>query len=188
MNIAIFASGSGSNAENIIKYFNNSEKITVKLIISNKSDAYVLERAQKFNIESLYLKKEELGDQNTMLNILSSNKIDMIVLAGYLKLIPEFLINAFPNTIINIHPALLPKYGGKGMYGMNVHKAVVENKEKETGITIHYVNAKYDDGNIIAQFKCALDINDSAEDVADKIHILEMGNFPKVIETIAKEI
>jgi len=188
MNIAVLASGSGSNAENIIKYFKNSEKITVKLIISNKSDAYVLERAKNLNVKSIFLNKDELANQNTMLNLLSDHKIDLIVLAGYLKLIPEFLIDAFPNRIINIHPALLPKYGGKGMYGMNVHKAVVENKETETGISIHYVNAKYDDGNIIAQFNCKLDKNDTAEDVAAKIHILEMENFPKVIETISKEI
>ena len=186
MNVAIFASGSGSNAENIFKYFENIDSINIKFILSNKKDAYVLERAKKLNVKGLYFSKDKLSDSSSMLTFLNTNKIDLIVLAGYLKLIPEFLIESYPNKIINIHPALLPKYGGKGMYGMNVHKAVVENKEPETGITIHYVNAKYDEGQIIAQYKCAVEKNDSPEDIATKIHELEMEYFPKVIERLLK--
>jgi len=188
MNIAIFASGSGTNAENISKYFKNSNSINVKFILSNKKDAFVLTRAENLGIQPVYMNKEQLNNENAMLSLLSDYKIDLIVLAGYLKLIPEFLINAFPNKIINIHPALLPKYGGKGMYGMNVHKAVVENKENETGITVHYVNAKYDEGNIISQFKCSVASTDTADDVAAKIHILEMENFPKVIEKLVQSL
>ena len=184
MNIAIFASGSGTNAENISKYFSKSTNINVKLILTNKKDAFVLQRAENLNIKSAFLNKEQLSDSTTLIKLLDENKIEFIVLAGYLKLIPEFLIEAFPNKIINIHPALLPKFGGKGMYGMNVHRSVVENNETETGITVHYVHAKYDDGNIISQFKCLIEKTDSAEDVAAKIHILEMENFPKTIEKI----
>jgi len=184
MNIAIFASGSGTNAENIIKYFQNSSSIKVKLILSNKKDAYVLERARKLNTESIFLKKEDLDNPEILLSLLKLHRIDWIVLAGYLKLIPSFLIKAFPNKIINIHPALLPKFGGKGMYGMHVHEAVVENKERKTGITVHYVNENYDEGNIIAQAECLVDENDTAQDVADKIHILEMNHFPAIIDKL----
>ena len=184
MNIAIFASGSGTNAENIIKYFSNSKTHSISFVLSNKKDAFVLERAKKLNVEAVFLSKSQLDDKEFMLSLLKKNNIDLIVLAGYLKLIPEFLIDAYPNKIINIHPALLPKYGGKGMYGMNVHKAVVENKEIETGITIHYVNAKYDDGQIVTQFRCSLTKSDTPDDVADKIHHLEMNNFPQIIEQI----
>ena len=187
MNIAIFASGSGSNAENISKYFSHSTKHKVAFILSNKKDAYALERAKNLNILPIYFSKEELTDKKIMLDLLQKHKIDFIVLAGYLKLIPEFLIDTYPNRIINIHPALLPKFGGKGMYGMHVHKAVVEKKETETGITIHFVNAKYDEGQIIAQFKCKLETNDTPEDVANKIHKLEMDNFPKVIERVLND-
>lgn len=188
MNIAIFASGSGTNAENISKYFQKSASIKVKLVISNKSDAYVLQRARNLNIDSLYMNKEELADKNHLIEVLRNYEIDLIVLAGYLKLIPKFLIEAFPNRIINIHPALLPKFGGKGMYGMHVHRAVVENRETETGITVHYVNDKYDEGNVIAQYKCSVDKTDTPEDVADKIHILEMENFPKAIKNLIEII
>lgn len=184
MNILILASGSGTNAENIIKYFENSNTHKISCVLSNKKDAYVLERANKLGVKSQFFSKEQLINKEFMLSFLKSNKIDLIVLAGYLKLIPEFLINAYPNKIINIHPALLPKYGGKGMYGMNVHKAVVENNEQETGITVHFVNEKYDEGHILAQFKCSLNVSDSPDDVARKIHKLEMDNFPSVIETL----
>lgn len=184
MNIAIFASGSGSNAENIAKYFQNSDSNNISLIISNKPEAYVLERAKLLGIDALYMNKEKLNQESSMMAVLKFYKIEFIVLAGYLKLIPEFLIDNYPNRIINIHPALLPKFGGKGMYGMRVHEAVVESKEKETGITIHYVNSKYDEGNTIAQHKCVVLPTDTAQDVADKIHILEMENFPKVIEEL----
>lgn len=184
MNIAIFASGSGSNAENIAKYFQNSDSNNISLIISNKPEAYVLERAKLLGIDALYMNKEKLNQESSMMAVLKFYKIEFIVLAGYLKLIPEFLIDNYPNKIINIHPALLPKFGGKGMYGMRVHETVVESKETETGITIHYVNSKYDEGNTIAQHKCVVLPTDTAQDVADKIHILEMDNFPKVIEEL----
>lgn len=186
MKIAILASGSGSNAENIINYFKNNPSVEVKLIISNSKEAYVLERGRRLSVKSIYLNKEQLNSSDFLLELLKENEVDLIVLAGYLKLIPEFLINAFPQKIINIHPALLPKYGGKGMYGMNVHKAVVLNKEEETGITVHYVNSKYDEGQVIAQFKCELVPTDTAENVAEKIHELEMFNFPRVIEQLNK--
>ena len=184
MNIAIFASGSGTNAENIINYFSNSETHNISFVLSNKKDAFVLERANKHGVKSIFLTKSELGDKEFMLTLLKKNNVDLIVLAGYLKLIPEFLVEKYVDKIVNIHPALLPKYGGKGMYGMNVHKAVVENNELETGITVHYVNAKYDDGQIIAQFKCSLTKSDTPDDVAEKIHHLEMDNFPQVIDNI----
>lgn len=183
-NIAIFASGSGSNAENISLYFKDSKVLKISVIVSNIEDAMVLNRAEKLNIAAQYLTKDELKDGLFMANFLKYYKIDFIVLAGYLKLIPSFLIDAYPNRIINIHPALLPKYGGKGMYGHHVHEAVVANKEQETGITIHYVNEQYDEGQIIFQAKCPVEPNDTAEDVAAKIHELEMANFPKVIENL----
>ncbi len=183
-NIAILASGSGSNAENIIQYFEGHQNIKVSLIITNKKDAYVRTRAERLKTDCFYFTKEELNNSSFILEFLRSKQIDSIVLAGYLLLIPEFLIEAFPNKIINIHPALLPKYGGKGMYGDNVHKAVVENGEKESGITIHYVNSQYDEGEIIFQARCEVEEKDQASDVADKIHILEMEHFPKVIEEL----
>lgn len=185
-NIAIFASGSGSNAENISKFFENTEGVKVKFILSNKADAFVLERAKRLGIKAIYMNTKELNNSELMLDLLKQHHIDLIVLAGYLKLIPKFLIEAYPNKIINIHPALLPKYGGKGMYGMHVHEAVVAQNETETGITIHYVNENYDEGNIIAQFKCSVEPNDTPEDVATKIHRLEMENFPKVIESLVQ--
>ncbi len=187
MNIAIFASGSGSNAENIINYFKSSDQINISLVISSSKNAFVLERASRLKVKNMFLTRDLLNSQEDLLNVLNQNHIDFIVLAGYLKLIPTFLLAAFPQKIINIHPALLPKYGGKGMYGMNVHRAVVDNGEKETGITIHYVNENYDEGNIIFQAKCTVDINDTPDDVAVKIHILEMENFPKIIEQIIKK-
>ncbi len=146
-NIAIFASGSGTNAENIIKYFANDEIVNIALIISNKKDAFVHERVKSYGIESVTFSKNDFETTDKVLDILKEREIDFIVLAGFLLKVPENLINAYPDGIINIHPALLPKYGGKGgMYGDNVHKAVVENGEKESGITIHYVNENYDEG------------------------------------------
>jgi phosphoribosylglycinamide formyltransferase-1 len=184
--IAIFASGSGSNAENIMSFAKQSDFFEVALIISNKRDAFVLERAQKFDVKALFLEKNQLENAEFLLNLLNKMQINTIVLAGYLKLIPSFLIDAYPNRIINIHPALLPKYGGKGMYGHHVHEAVVANQETETGISIHYVNEKYDEGQIIFQATCKVDSNDTADDVASKIHELEMDNFPSVIENLFK--
>jgi len=185
LRIVIFASGSGTNAENIIKHFKNSPLATVSWVISNNAEAGVLERAKKLGVPSkIYNRKEMLTE--SFLDFLKK-EADFIVLAGFLLKVPEAIIKAFPNGIINIHPALLPKYGGKGMYGMNVHEAVVANNEPVTGITIHYVNEHYDEGAIIFQKSVALTKSDNAAEVAAKIHVLEQENFPHVIQQILKE-
>ncbi|AWG21025.1 phosphoribosylglycinamide formyltransferase [Flavobacterium faecale] len=178
--IVIFASGSGSNAENIIKYFNSNEKAEVVGVFTNNPKAGVIERVKKLHIDALVFSKEELFE-GKILSSLRDLQPDLIVLAGFLLKFPESIIAEFPNNVINVHPALLPKFGGKGMYGMNVHRAVVENKETESGITIHYVNENYDEGAIIFQKSFAINSSDTAEDVADKIHDLEFNNFPVVI-------
>lgn len=182
--IAIFASGSGSNAENIIRYFKNSDKFLFPIIISNKLDAFVHERAKKLGIPSVTFSREDFNQPEKILKLLDFYNIDFIVLAGFLLKISPDIIRAFPNKIINIHPALLPKYGGKGMYGHHVHEAVKLSGEKESGITIHFVNENYDEGNIISQVKCTIDENDSPDDIATKVHALEYEFFPKVIEEI----
>ena len=183
-NIAIFASGNGSNAESLTKYFNNGNTANVKLIVCNNKNALVLERAKNLNIEALIMPKEHLCSENPveLLEILESRKIDYIILAGYLLKIPLALVNKYTHKIINIHPALLPKYGGKGMYGMNIHKAVVEAKEKETGITIHIIDEIYDNGEVIFQTSCSVEPDDTPEIVAKKISLLEQTYFPKVVE------
>ncbi len=181
-NIAILASGSGTNAENIINYFKNHHKIKIKLVLSNNKNAYVLERAKKSNVETLVFNKDTFYKSDEIIKNIKNKDIGYIVLAGFLWLIPEHFIHAFKNRIINIHPALLPKYGGKGMYGMNVHKAVIANNEKQSGISIHYVNEHYDEGNIIFQATCPVSPNDTPESLAKKIHELEYEHFPKVIE------
>lgn len=186
-NIAIFASGSGTNAENIIKHFKTSKKAKIVLVLSNKKDAYVLERAKRLGINTFVFNRNDFYNSDVVVNKLISNKIDFIVLAGFLWLVPENLINKFEWKIINIHPALLPKYGGKGMYGERVHKAVVENHETESGITIHYVNHLYDSGDIIFQAKCEVKPEDTPEMVASKVHALEYEYFPKVIEELVSE-
>lgn len=182
--IAIFASGSGTNAENIARYFQEHKYIKVQLILTNKKDAYVISRTEKLGLDCIIFSKDDLYHTNKIKDILVENKIDLIVLAGFLILIPEHLIKAFPDRIINIHPALLPKYGGKGMYGMKVHETVKANNEKETGITIHYVNKKYDEGAIIHQSKCKIEEGDTPEDIAAKVHKLEYQEYPKVIEQL----
>ena len=180
--IAIFASGSGSNAENIVQYFKNSELLNIECIYSNKNDAFVLERAKKYNIPTTVFTREDFYQTDKILESLKSYNVEFVVLAGFLWLIPLNLIEHF--TIVNIHPALLPKYGGKGMYGSRVHEAVVANGETESGITIHYVNEKYDDGQVIFQAKCEVLKEDTADDVAAKVHALEYEHFPKVIEQL----
>ena len=185
--IVIFASGSGTNAENIIKFFNHTKTAKVTKVLSNNEHAKVFERCKRLNISCLHFTKEDFYTSENILNILKE-EADYIILAGFLRKIPQNIIDAFPNKIINIHPALLPKYGGKGMYGMNVHKAVAENRETETGITIHYVNANYDEGAIIFQAKTALNEDDSPEKIAEKIHILEQRYFPRVIEEVILSI
>ena len=181
--IVIFASGSGTNAENISRFFQQVNHASVVHILTNNKNAKVLERSKKLNINTLIFDKVDFLDENKMLKFLKK-EADFIVLAGFLWKIPRHIIKAFPNKIINIHPALLPKYGGKGMYGMNVHKAVVDNKETETGITIHYVNDNYDEGAIIFQAKTPVLPSDSPNDVAKKIHLLEQKYFSKVIEEL----
>lgn len=180
-NIAIFASGSGSNAENIINYLNNDKEININLIITNNKNAFVIERAKKLGVDWEIINKNDFKSSEFVLKTLKEYDINFIVLAGFLLLIPEYLITNFKDKIINIHPALLPNYGGKGMYGMNVHNSVIENNEKESGITIHYVNEKYDEGNTIFQAKCKIDENDTPESLAEKIHVLEYEHFPKII-------
>ena len=184
--IVIFASGSGTNAENIVLYFNKIEVAKVIYIFSNNTNAKVLERAKNLNIPSEVFSKEDFnGDK--VLQKLNKLQPDLIILAGFLLKFPQNCVAAFPNKIINIHPALLPKYGGKGMYGMNVHRAVVENKEHETGITIHYVNENYDEGNIIFQKNVPLSGNETPEDVAAKVYELEQKWFPQVIEKLIRQ-
>lgn len=182
--IAIFASGSGTNAENIALHFKKHPEICVEMILSNRKNAYVLERAKKLNIPTVVFSKEELYNTNNIKDLLLNKNIDLIVLAGFLLLIPRHVIEAFPNRIINIHPALLPKYGGKGMYGDRVHQKILENGEKESGITIHYVNENYDEGQIIHQAKFPIEKGDTIENIAQKAHELEYRDYPKVIENL----
>lgn len=186
--IAIFASGSGSNAERIVEYFAENQDISVELFLTNNSQAGIVERGKRLGIPTLIFDKKSFTKTDKIVNILQSQKIDLVVLAGFLWLIPENLIKAFPNKIINIHPALLPKYGGKGMWGHFVHEAVVASREKESGITIHYVNEHYDEGESIFQAKCNIDKNDSPEDVQRKVQVLEHQYFPVIIEDVLKKI
>ncbi len=182
--IVIFASGNGTNAENLIRFFHNRENASVIQVLTNNPYAKVLERCKKLNISALSFNKITFTQTNDVLNLLKATKPDLIVLAGFLWKFPENILKEFQNKVINIHPALLPKYGGKGMYGMHVHKAVVNNNESETGITIHYVNEHYDGGAIIFQAKCDVNASDTTEDVANKIHELEMEHFPEVVEKL----
>lgn len=182
--IAIFASGSGSNAENIINFFKKSTVGKVKIIFCNVANAYVITRAANLNTPCITFSHSDLYNSNNLINKLLADKIDLIVLAGFLWLIPENILKLYENRIINIHPALLPRYGGKGMYGDNVHKAVIDDGAKESGITVHYVNGKYDDGDIIFQAKCEVTADDTPETLAQKVHALEYKYFPKVIESI----
>jgi phosphoribosylglycinamide formyltransferase 1 len=181
--IAILASGSGSNAEEIMKYFHHSKKGKIVLIGSNKKDAFVLERAKKFGVPTFTFNRTEL-EAGALTKKLREEGIEYVVLAGFLLKIPDQLIQAFPNKIINIHPALLPKYGGKGMYGMKVHEAVKDAGDKETGITIHLVNEHYDEGKIIFQAAVSIDPEEGPEQIAQKVHQLEYKYFPNVIESL----
>ena len=186
--IAIFASGSGSNAENIIQYFAQKPQFCVKSVFCNVPDAYVLERAKKYRIPSFVFNREEFRNPDKVFRQLQEQEIDFIVLAGFLWLMPSFITAAWPNKIVNIHPALLPAYGGKGMYGHHVHEAVIAAGEKESGITIHYVNDHYDQGAIIFQAKCPVLPTDSPDDLAARVHELEYRYFPQIIaETILKQ-
>ncbi len=182
-NIIIFASGSGSNAETIINHFKSNNLVKIAAVFTNKTDAGVIERAKKHGIPSKTFSKNEFQQAEFLHEILHYNP-DLIVLAGFLLKVPEYLISAFPSKIINIHPALLPNYGGKGMYGINVHKAVFENKEKFSGMTIHFVNEHYDEGNIIFQENIEITDCASPEEIAQKVLSLEHKNYPVVIEKL----
>lgn len=184
--IVVFASGSGTNAENIIKYFTEKRTATVNMVFTNNPLAKVLDKAESHGVKSAVFSKQELIE-GKILQEINQIEPDLIVLAGFLLKFPDTIVAAYPNKIINIHPALLPKYGGKGMYGMNVHKAIVENKEKETGITIHYVNEHYDEGGVIFQKKIPLNGGETPDEVAAKIHELEQECFPMVIDQLLKE-
>jgi phosphoribosylglycinamide formyltransferase-1 len=186
IHIAIFASGAGSNAKKIIEHFNDSNNIRVSLIVCNKPGAGVMEIAESKNIPVLIIKKDRFFFEDAYLPELKKYKIDFIVLAGFLWKIPLALIETYPDKIINIHPALLPKYGGKNMYGNYVHEAVINSGDKETGITIHYVDEEYDNGKIIFQEKCSIDENETSETLANKVHALEHKNYPQIIENVIK--
>lgn len=181
-NIAIFASGSGTNAENIIKHFLGSKIAKVRIVLCNKQDAFVLKRAEKYGIPTFVFSKEDLISTPKIIDILDDNEIDVIVLAGFLLLMPSNIVDKYRGKILNIHPALLPSYGGKGMYGDNVHKSVIASSEAVSGITIHHVNEQFDSGDIIFQAKTQIDSNDTFDTLAQKIHLLEQKYFPSVIE------
>jgi phosphoribosylglycinamide formyltransferase-1 len=187
-NIAVFASGSGSNAENLIDYFNNSAKARVAVILSNRPDAGVHERAERLGVPSFTFTSREFHEGAPILQKLSEYKTHLVVLAGFLLKIPADIIHAYPDRIINIHPSLLPAYGGKGMYGDHVHKAVVAAGETQTGITVHYVNERYDEGTVIFQKTCPVLPPDTADDVAAKVHELEYTHYPRVIEELLSQI
>lgn len=187
-NIAVFVSGNGTNCENIIKYFQDDNDINISLVISNRQDAYALKRAAKYGVTCKVLSKSEINDEHIILPILQKFSIDFIVLAGFMLIVPEFIINKYYNKVINIHPSLLPKFGGKGMYGHHVHEAVKADGETETGITIHFVNNICDGGEIIAQFKINLTQHDSVEDIESKIHLLEQKHFPNVIKDVVNKV
>ncbi|MFJ1472639.1 phosphoribosylglycinamide formyltransferase [Capnocytophaga cynodegmi] len=184
--IIIFASGSGSNAERIATFFKDDKNIQVSLILSNNPKAGVLERAKRLQIPSIVFDRQAFYHSEIVLDIIQSQNPDLIILAGFLWKFPENIIKNFPNKIINIHPSLLPKYGGKGMYGGFVHQSVIENREPESGITIHYVNENYDEGTIIFQTQTEVSANDTPETLAEKIHQLEYEHFPKVIASLLK--
>ena len=185
-NIAIFVSGGGTNCENLIRYFQGSDDINCELVVSNKADAYALVRAQNLSVATAVVPKVQLNDEAFMMSLMNAHKIEFIVLAGFLPLVPNFLIEAYPRRIVNLHPALLPKYGGKGMWGHHVHEAVKAAGETETGMTVHYVTPICDSGEIIAQYRVVLSPDDSADDIAEKEHQLEMKYFPEVVEKVIR--
>ena len=182
--LAIFASGSGSNAQRLAEYFAGSGIAEVSVIYCNNPDAFVLERARLLGIPAVLIKREKFYNDISVLDDLKSREIDWVILAGFLWLVPDYILKAFPKRILNIHPALLPAYGGKGMYGMKVHQAVITARESESGITIHYVNEKYDEGDIVFQAKCPIEKEDTPEMLAAKIHELEFEHFPRLIEKL----
>ena len=186
--IAVFASGEGTNAENIIRYFQKNETSRVAVVIYNRKEAGVKTRAEALGVPALYVPKKDIMDEGFLLPLLEKYGTDFIVLAGFLLLIPPFLVQKFKNRIVNIHPALMPKHCGKGMYGMKVHEEVVEQGDKETGITIHLIDEDYDRGEIVQQVTCPVQAGDSAEDVAARVHALEYEYYPKTIERLLQQI
>ncbi|MDT8400654.1 MAG: phosphoribosylglycinamide formyltransferase [Bacteroidales bacterium] len=186
-NIAIFASGSGTNAQKLIEYFSTGKTAKVKLILSNKADAFVLERARKLSVAAMVFDRDDFYKNGKVLRALIENDIYFVVLAGFLWLVPDDILDYYRGMVVNIHPALLPAYGGKGMYGSAVHRAVIENKESESGISIHYVNPRYDEGDIIFQAKCEVRPDDSPESLAERIHRLEHRYYPRIVEKLIIE-
>lgn len=186
--IALFASGSGTNVENIANYFKGKTTAKPVCVLCNNPDAFVLERAKRLGLESMTFTRTEFNDGKKIMEYLAKHDIDMIILAGFLWLVPQYLIDAYPSRIVNIHPALLPKFGGKGMYGMHVHEAVKQSGETETGITIHLIDGNYDKGSTVFQAKVAIDPSDTPDDIANKVHALEYKYYPEVIEKIAMGI
>ena len=187
VNITIFVSGSGSNCENIIRYFQTNGQVNIALVVSNRADAYALTRAKNLNVPSVVLPKADFNNEEKVLKLMADHRIDFIVLAGFLLMIPDWLIAAYQRRMINLHPALLPKFGGIGMYGHHVHEAVHKANEIETGMTVHWVSNVCDGGEIIAQFRTPITPDDTPDDIADKEHILEMEHFPQVIEVVLKQ-
>ena len=181
-NIAIFVSGSGTNCENIIRHFSGHQQVNIALVLSNRADAYAVVRAQRLGVPTAVVSKSEFNDEKKMNSLLDSYHINFIVLAGFLLMVPSFLIRRYDHRMLNIHPALLPKHGGKGMYGHHVHEAVKAAGDTETGMTVHWVSDVCDGGEIIAQFSTPLSPDDTPDDIAHKEHLLEMEHFPKVIE------
>lgn len=182
INLAIFASGSGSNAQNIVNYFADNKHIHVKALLCNNQNAFVLKRLEGSGLQMLVFLKNEFSDSEKIIDFLSKNEIDVLILAGFLLKVPKYLIDQYQGRIINIHPALLPKYGGKGMYGMNVHSAVIAAGESKSGITIHLVDEIYDNGKILFQAECSIEKGETPETLASKIHELEQKHFPQIIE------
>ena len=187
-NIAIFVSGSGTNCENIIRHFTDSKNVKIALVLSNRSDAYALVRAEKYNIPTVILPKTDFYKEDQLLGLMQTYAIDFIVLAGFLLIIPDFLIHAYNRRMVNLHPALLPKFGGKGMYGHHVHEAVKAAGETETGMTVHWVSSICDGGEIIAQYRTPINPEDTPDDIAAKEHILEQKYFPTVIEQVLQSL
>ena len=186
--IAIFVSGGGTNCENIIKYFEGSEKARIVLVVSNKASAGAIARAQRLGVPSVVVPKARFNDREVILPLLDEYSVDFIVLAGFLLVVPGFLIDEYDHRMINLHPALLPKYGGMGMYGHHVHEAVKAAGEKETGMTVHWVSRDVDGGEIIAQFSTPIGPEDTPDDIAAKEHVLEMEHFPQVIERLVDSL
>jgi len=187
-NIAIFASGSGTNAENIIRYFSNRTSARVCLVLSNRREAYVHKRAASFNVPSVFFDRNDFYENGKVLKLLKAYDVDFVVLAGFLWLVPPGILQEYSNRIVNIHPALLPGYGGKGMFGDRVHEAVIRSGDRQSGITIHYVNSNYDEGDIIFQAVCPVNDGDTPADLASRIHALEYMHFPVVIEELVSKL